>query len=46
MFILKLQFLSPDDYGHLNHIYTANLPETKVLLKEMYDVVKSYGDDK
>ena len=37
---------TPDDYGHLSHIYTANLPETRALLKQMYDVVKTYGDDK
>lgn len=37
---------SPDDYGHYDHIYTNNLPETRALLKEMYDVVKTYGNDK
>jgi hypothetical protein len=38
--------LSTDDYGHYKHIYTAYLPETRALLKEMYDLVKTYGDDK
>ena len=42
----QANFTSPDDYGHYDHIYTANLPETRDLLKQMYDVVKSYGDDK
>ena len=36
----------PEDYDYLDHIYTLNQPETKDILHEFYDFIKSYGDDK
>jgi hypothetical protein len=32
---------SPDDYGHYDHIYTANLPQTRELLKQV-PVLKNF----
>ena len=36
----------PNDYGYLDHIYTYNLPETRAILKEFYDTIKTYGPEK
>lgn len=35
-----------DDYAYLEHIYTLDQPGTKKVLKEFYDLVKSYGEDR
>ena len=34
------------DYKYYDHIYTANMPQTRDILKEFYSTVKEYGDDK
>ena len=31
------------DYGYLNHIYTNNLPQTREILKQFQDLIKSYA---
>ena len=31
-----------NSYGYLNHIYTTNLPETREVLKQFQDTIKSY----
>ena len=33
-----------NDYGYLDHIYTNNLPGTRKVLGEFYDLIKSYTD--
>ena len=33
-----------DDYGYLDHIYTNNMPETRKILGEFYEIIKSYTD--
>jgi glycosidase len=35
-----------NDWLYYDHIYTINLPETRNILKEFYETIKSYGDDK
>lgn len=32
----------PNDYGYLSHIYTTNLPGTRDVLGEFYELIKSY----
>ena len=32
----------PNDYIYLTHIYTYDLPMTRTILKEFYDLIKSY----
>ena len=34
----------PNDYGYLNHIYTTNLPGTRDVLGQFYEIIKSYED--
>ena len=34
----------PNDYSYLDHIYTYNLPGTRKVLGEFYDLIKSYTD--
>jgi len=36
----------PDSYGHLDHIYSFNQPETRDILKEMWETIKNVGEDK
>ena len=31
------------DYGYLDHIYTNNLPQTREILKQFQDLIKSYA---
>ena len=31
------------DYGYLDHIYTNNLPQTREILKQFHDLIKSYA---
>ena len=33
-----------NDYGYLDHIYTNNMPETRKILGEFYEIIKSYTD--
>lgn len=33
-----------DDYAHYQHIYTANLPETRDVLSKFYNVFKEVGE--
>ena len=33
----------PDDWNYLDHIYTYNLPETKMVLEDMYRTIKDYA---
>ena len=35
-----------NDWLYYNHIFTVNLPETRTILKQFYDTIKEYGDDK
>ena len=34
----------PNDYGYLDHIYTNNMPGTRQVLAEFYELIKSYSD--
>lgn len=34
----------PNDYGYYNHIYTANLPETREILGQFHQLIKSYAE--
>ena len=33
----------PEDWGYLNHTFTFNLEGTRIVLKEFYDLIKSYS---
>ena len=33
-----------NDYGYLDHIYTNNMPKTRKILGEFYEIIKSYTD--